>query len=58
MRSPRNTPQSATHALRLVDLRVICSLAIGLIYGQTLGHTLLDYDDSGFVYNCPRSCPV
>ncbi|HEX4145239.1 MAG TPA: tetratricopeptide repeat protein [Pirellulales bacterium] len=28
-------------------------LAIGLIYGQTLGHTLLDYDDNGFVYDCP-----
>ncbi|HEY1786465.1 MAG TPA: hypothetical protein VGG30_12975, partial [Pirellulales bacterium] len=26
-------------------------LAIGLIYGQTLGHNLLDYDDNGFVYD-------
>src|SRR6202453_5018758 len=26
-------------------------LAIGLIYGQTLGHGLLDYDDNGFVYD-------
>jgi tetratricopeptide (TPR) repeat protein len=28
-------------------------LAIGLIYGQSLGHTLLDYDDNGFVYDSP-----
>ncbi len=29
-------------------------LAIGLIYGQTLDHVLLDYDDSGFVYANPH----
>ncbi len=29
-------------------------LAIGLIYGQTLGHVLLDYDDSGFVSANPH----
>ena len=29
-------------------------LAVGLIYGQTLGHGLLDYDDSGFVFANPH----
>ncbi len=29
-------------------------LAIGLIYGQTLWHGFLDYDDNGFVYESPH----
>ena len=30
-------------------------LAIGLIYGQTLGHIFLAYDDSTFVSETPMS---
>jgi protein O-mannosyl-transferase len=29
-------------------------LTVGLIYGQTLDHVLVDYDDSGFVYANPH----
>ena len=35
----------------------LLALAIGLIYGQTLDHVLLDHDDSGYVFANPHVTP-
>ena len=47
-RSKRPAPARAMWAIGTLVV-----LAIGIIYGQTLGHTLLGYDDSGFVTDNP-----
>jgi protein O-mannosyl-transferase len=53
-------PASEGYLQRRFDTRYawgVCAvllLAIGLIYGQTLGHALLVYDDSGYVYDNPH----
>ena len=55
------------HASRPTDVRArvwwtwaVCAflvLAVGLVFGQTLGHEFLGYDDDGFVFKNPLVTP-
>jgi len=49
--------QSRANAYDAWGVCAFLLLAIGLIYGQTLGHILLDYDDNIFVYGNPHVAP-
>jgi Flp pilus assembly protein TadD len=51
---PSNDPQRRTDSYYSWGVCAFLLVAIGLIYGQTLGHKLLDYDDNGFVYDSPQ----
>jgi tetratricopeptide (TPR) repeat protein len=46
---PSNTPHGGINTCYAWGVCGFLLLMIGLIYGQTLGHVLLDYDDSTFV---------
>ena len=60
--SNKNVPvdENAPPRADVVYARWICVLlvvAIGLIYGQTLGHAFLNFDDYGFVFANPHVTP-
>ncbi len=54
------SPPSADQPARALWIWAICGfllLSVGLVYGQTLGHEFLGYDDDGFVFNNPHVIP-
>jgi tetratricopeptide (TPR) repeat protein len=54
MLPPNDDTQRRLNTYNACGVCAFLLLAIGLIYGQTLGHILLEYDDHDFVYGNPN----
>jgi protein O-mannosyl-transferase len=57
MRPSQDEPKPRANSYYVWGVCAFLLLAIGLIYGQTLGHALLDYDDNTFVYGNSHVTP-
>ncbi len=55
-----NSRWPADGGVRTVWIWTVCGflvLAVGLVFGQTLGHEFIGYDDDGFVFKNPHVTP-
>ena len=57
VRISRCQPLGRARAIWIWAVCGLLLLAVGLVFGQTVGHDFLGYDDDGFVFNNPHVTP-